>query len=90
MTGIPISDIQGVFSTGWTGELAEHLGLHPRYLDTTSVGGCSFRSTCTTPWPRSTPGIIDIALISHGEAGWSYRGGGGGGGGRGEVSPGAR
>ncbi|MYF28100.1 MAG: thiolase, partial [Gammaproteobacteria bacterium] len=42
-TGIPIADIQGIFSAGWSGELAEHLGLKPRYLDTTSVGGCSFQ-----------------------------------------------
>ncbi len=88
MTGIPISDIQGVFSTGWTGELAEHLGLHPRYLDTTSVGGCSFQIHVHHALAAIHAGIIDIALISHGEAGWSYRGAGGGGGGRGEVSPG--
>ncbi|HEY7294839.1 MAG TPA: thiolase, partial [Dehalococcoidia bacterium] len=41
-TGIPISRIDGIFSAGWSSELAEHLGLHPKYIDTTSVGGCSF------------------------------------------------
>ena len=90
-TGIPISDIQGVFSAGWTGELAEHLGIHPRYLDTTSVGGCSFQIHVHHALAAIHAGIIDIALVSHGEAGWSYRGGGGGGGGRGgaQISPGA-
>ena len=89
-TGIPISDIQGIFSAGWSGELAEHLGLKPSYLDTTSVGGCSFQIHVHHAMAAIHAGIIDIALVSHGEAGWSYRGGGGGGGGRGgQVSPGA-
>ena len=88
-TGIPISDIEGVFSAGWSGELCEHLGLKPRYLDTTSVGGCSFQIHVHHALAAIHAGIIDIALVSHGEAGWSYRGGGYGGGGRGPVSPGA-
>ncbi len=88
-TGIPISDIQGIFSAGWSGELAEHLGLKPRYLDTTSVGGCSFQIHVHHALAAIHAGIIDVALISHGEAGWSYRGAGRPGGGRGEVSPGA-
>ena len=89
-TGIPISDIQGVFSAGWSGELAEHLGIRPRYLDTTAVGGCSFQIHVHHALAAIYAGIIDIALVSHGEAGWSYRGGGGGGGGgRGQISPGA-
>ena len=90
LTGIPIADIQGVFSAGWTGELCEHLGLKPRYLDTTSVGGCSFQIHVHHALAAIHAGIIDIALVSHGEAGWSYRGGGGyGGRGGGQVSPGA-
>lgn len=88
-TGIPLSDIDGVFSAGWTSELCEHMGLHPKYLDTTSVGGCSFQIHVHHALGAIAAGIIDTALISHGEAGMSYRGGGGGrgGGGRGEVSP---
>ena len=90
-TGIPIADIQGVFSAGWSGELAEHLGIKPTYLDTTSVGGCSFQIHVHHAMAAIHAGIIDIALVSHGEAGWSYRGGGGYGGGRGgaQISPGA-
>ena len=87
-TGIPISDIDGVFSAGWSTELAEHLGIRPTYLDTTSVGGCSFQIHVHHALAAISAGIIDVALVSHGEAGRSYRGGGGrGGGGRGEVSP---
>ena len=88
MTGIPISDIDGVFAAGWTSELCEHLGLHPNYLDSTAVGGCSFQIHVHHALLAIATGVIDVALVSHGEAGRSYRGGGGrGGGGRGEVSP---
>ena len=86
-TGIPISDIEGVFSAGWSSELCEHLGLRPKYIDTTSVGGCSFQIHCHHALAAIHAGIIDIALVSHGEAGWSYRGQTGRGGGGGEVSP---
>ena len=88
-TGIPIADIDGVFSAGWSGELCEHLGLKPRYLDTTAVGGCSFQIHVHHALAAIHAGIIDVALVSHGEAGWSYRGGGYGGGGRAPISPGA-
>ena len=89
LTGIPISDIEGVFSTGWSQQLAEHLGIRPQYLDTTTVGGCSFQIHVHHALAAIHAGIIDIALVSHGQAGWSYRGAGGGG--RpvaGEIDPG--
>ena len=89
LTGIPISDIEGVFSTGWSQQLAEHLGIRPHYLDTTTVGGCSFQIHVHHALAAIHAGIIDIALVSHGQAGWSYRGAGGGG--RpvaGEIDPG--
>lgn len=88
-TGIPISDIQGIFSAGWSSQLAEHLGLHPSYIDTTSVGGCSFQIHVHHALAAIHAGIIDIAVVSHGQAGWSYRGGGGRGGPQaGDIDPG--
>jgi acetyl-CoA acetyltransferase len=90
-TGIPISKIDGLFAVGSTTELAEHLGLRPRYIDTTSVGGCSFQLHVHHALAAIKAGIIDVALITHGQAGYSARraGGGrrGGGGGGGEISP---
>ena len=88
-TGIPISDIQGVFSAGWSSELAEHLGLKPRYIDTTAVGGCSFQMHVHHAMAAIYAGIIDIALVSHGEAGWSYRGKSGRYPRSGEIDPGS-
>jgi acetyl-CoA acetyltransferase len=92
-TGIPISRIDGLFSVGASTELAEHLGLHPRYIDTTSVGGCSFELHVHHALAAIKAGIIDVALITHGQAGYSARSGGGGRrggrGGGGEMSPSA-
>ena len=67
-TGIPISDIEGVFSAGWSSQLSEHLGLRPKYIDTTAVGGCSFQMHVHHALAAIHAGIIDIALISHGQA----------------------
>lgn len=79
-TGIPISRINGIFSAGLSSsELAEHLGLHPSYIDTTSVGGCSFEMHVHHALAAIYAGIIDVALVVLGQAGWSARGGGGGG-----------
>ncbi|MDP6377161.1 MAG: hypothetical protein QF921_15720 [Pseudomonadales bacterium] len=70
-TGVPISAIEGVFSTGWSSELCEHLGLKPRYIDTTAVGGCSFEMHVHHALAAIHAGIIDIALVTHGENGHS-------------------
>lgn len=78
-TGVPISRIEGVFSTGWSSELCEHLGIRPKYIDTTGVGGCSFEMHVHHAMAAIHAGIIDIALVSHGENGHSARAIGGGG-----------
>ena len=70
-TGIPIKKIDGVFSTGWSTELCEHLGITPKYIDTTAVGGCSFEMHVHHALAAIHAGIIDIALVSHGENGHS-------------------
>ena len=60
-TGIPISDIDGVFSAGMSSEIAEHLGIHPRYIDTTQVGGCSF---------EMHPAIDTLVVVTQSMVGW--------------------
>ena len=72
-TGVPISKIEGVFSTGWSSELCEHLGIKPKYIDTTAVGGCSFEMHVHHAMAAIHSGIIDIALVTHGENGFSAR-----------------
>ena len=72
-TGIPLSRIDGIFSTGWSSELCEHLGLRPKYIDTTACGGCSFEMHVHHAMAAIHAGIIEVALISHGENGFSSR-----------------
>jgi acetyl-CoA acetyltransferase len=72
-TGIPISRIDGIFSTGWSSELCEHLGITPKYIDTTACGGCSFEMHVHHALAAIYSGIIDVALVSHGENGHSQR-----------------
>ena len=42
--GLKISDVDGIFTAGQHSPalLGEALGISPRYIDGTSVGGCSF------------------------------------------------
>ncbi|MYD73959.1 MAG: thiolase [Chloroflexi bacterium] len=82
MTGIPIAAIDGIFSAGWSPQLAEYLGLHPKYIDTTSVGGCSFEMHVHHALAAIHAGVINVALVSHGEMGFSQRFTGGKGTGR--------
>jgi acetyl-CoA acetyltransferase len=72
-TGIPISAIDGIFSAGFSSAIAEHLGLHPAYIDTTSVGGCSFEMHVHHALAAIHAGIVNVALVTHGENGWSSR-----------------
>src|SRR4029077_5642630 len=72
-TGIKASEIDGIFSTNFSPQLAEHFGIHPAYIDTTAVGGCSFEMRVHPALAAIHAGIIDVALISHGESGYSAR-----------------
>jgi acetyl-CoA acetyltransferase len=72
-TGVALSEIEGIFSTGWSSELVEHLGLTPKYIDTTACGGCSFEMHVHHALAAIHSGIIETALISHGENGFSQR-----------------
>ena len=71
--GISPAEIEGIFATNHSNMLAEYLGIHPKYIDTTSVGGCSFQMHVHHAMAAINAGIIDIAVVSHGEAGFSQR-----------------
>ena len=72
-TGIPIAAIDGIFSAGWSPQIAEYLGLHPKYIDTTAVGGCSFEMHVHHALAAIHAGVINVALVTHGEMGFSQR-----------------
>ncbi len=86
-TGIPISSIEGVFGAGTASQVSEYLGIHPKYIDTTAVGGCSFEMHVHHALAAIYAGIIDVALVTHGEMGWSSRKTDGKGSSRGNMTP---
>src|SRR5262249_45022372 len=66
-------DVDAVFSAGlWMGsETAEYLGIRPRYVDGTQIGGCSFIAHVEHAMAAIAAGICEVALITHGESGAS-------------------
>ena len=81
--GLSKSDVDGLFTAGFsTLATGEYLGIHPRYTDTTAVGGSSFVIHVAHAMAAINAGYCEIALITHGQSGRNarVRGSGGGGG----------
>ncbi|HEX9869435.1 MAG TPA: acetyl-CoA acetyltransferase [Candidatus Tectomicrobia bacterium] len=74
--GLNISDIDGIFTAGQHSPalLGEALGISPRYIDGTSVGGCSFIIMVGHALLALHHGLCDVAVVSHGESGRSHVG----------------
>ncbi|MGH2809010.1 MAG: acetyl-CoA acetyltransferase, partial [Actinomycetota bacterium] len=69
--GLTIDDVDGVFAAGDYGasmEVAEHLGIQPRYTDSTSIGGSSYEVHVEHAAAALALGLCDVALIVHGQA----------------------
>ena len=80
--GLKITDIDGVATAGASPvDLTHYLGLEPRWIDGTSVGGCSFLIHVRHAVAALEAGYCETVLITHGESGRSGVGRGGGGGG---------
>jgi acetyl-CoA acetyltransferase len=92
--GITTKDIQGIANPGGANQYAEYLGIVPKWVDTTSVGGCSFQVQAAHMLAAINAGMIDIGVIVNGQAGWSRRnfprGSTAGGGGGDPLSPDAQ
>jgi len=71
--GLTVRDVDAVFSAGlWMGsETAEYMGIRPRYVDGTQIGGCSFIAHVQHAMAAIAAGIVEVALITHGESGAS-------------------
>ncbi len=70
--GLRLSDVDGVFSTvANPNELSEYMGLLPRYIDSTSVGGSSYMIMVRHAAAAIEAGLCSVALIVHGESGRS-------------------
>ena len=81
--GLSAKDIDGVATAGESPiAIAHYLGIAPRWVDGSSVGGCSFMLHVRHAVAAIEAGYADTILITHGESGRSGVGRGGGGGGR--------
>ena len=77
--GLQPSDIDGVACAGQSPvAMAHYLGITPRYLDGTTVGGCSFMLHVRHAAAAIATGMCDTVLVTHGESGKSRVGFGGG------------
>ncbi|MEE9198301.1 MAG: thiolase, partial [Dehalococcoidia bacterium] len=73
--GLTTKDVDAMFIAGPSPyDMAEYLGIAPKYTDGTSVGGSSFVIHVEHALAAINAGLIDVALIVHGEAGRSSRG----------------
>ena len=72
--GLTVGDIDGFLTAGYWGyDVAEYLGIKPRYTDSTSVGGSSFVIDIAHAMAAINAGYCEVALITHGQAGRSAR-----------------
>jgi acetyl-CoA acetyltransferase len=70
--GLTPADLDGVATAEpWPVEVAHYLGLTPRWLDGTMVGGCSYMLHVRHAAAALVTGQADVVLISHGESGRS-------------------
>ena len=75
--GIDKSAVDGVFTAGVGGmastQLSEYLGIVPKYTDSTMTGGSSFVIHVEHAAAAIAAGLCSVALITHGETGFSAR-----------------
>jgi acetyl-CoA acetyltransferase len=71
--GLKVSDVDGIFTAGQHSPalIGEALGVTPRYIDGTSVGGCSFIIMVEHAVAALHHGLCNVAVITHGESGRS-------------------
>ena len=74
--GLKIKDVDGIFTAGQhpPSLLGEALGITPRIVDGTSVGGCSFIMMAGHAVAALHHHLCDVAVVSHGESGRSQVG----------------
>ena len=75
--GLRIDDVDGLFTSGvgpiGIMSLAQHLNLHPAYLDSQAIGGSSFVSHCLHAAAAIAGGLCSVALVTYGSTAASER-----------------
>lgn len=81
--GIPMSEVDGLLCAGLWGvpgpgqlptvTLGEYLGIHPRFIDATNIGGSAFEAHVAHAAMAVERGYCDVALIVYGSTQRSER-----------------
>ncbi|HYD49491.1 MAG TPA: acetyl-CoA acetyltransferase [Terriglobales bacterium] len=71
--GLKKSDVDAVFTSGrnMANDVPEYLGIRPRFVGGTQIGGCSFMAHVEHAMAAIYAGLCEVALITHGESGYS-------------------
>ena len=70
--GLTLADVDGLASAELsTVDLADYVGIRPSYVDTTSVGGCSYLAHVRHASAAISAGLATTVVIAHGESGRS-------------------
>lgn len=77
--GLELSDVDGLFSASShysfpTMNLAEKLGMNPRFMDSSNIGGASFISHAGHAAAAIAAGLCDVAVIAYGSTQRSDKG----------------
>jgi acetyl-CoA acetyltransferase len=69
--GLSLVDVDGLFTASSyyafpTLTLAENLGIYPRHMDSTALGGCSFIAQLGHAAAAIQAGLCDVAVIAYG------------------------
>ena len=88
--GIDKRQIDGIASTVSPAHLAHYMGIVPRWVDNTSVGGTSFLIQVRHAAAAIASGLCETALVTMGQSGRSRVGESAGGGGGGPAGAGPR
>ncbi|QGG96220.1 acetyl-CoA acetyltransferase [Actinomarinicola tropica] len=60
--GLTLADVDGVTCANGPAQLAEHLGIHPRYLDGTNVGGSSYELHVEHAAAAIAAGLCEVVI----------------------------
>lgn len=75
--GLTKADVDAVMAVGFLGlpslQIAEYLGIKPRFTDTTVTGGSAFETLVEHAALGISAGLCEVALITYGSTLWSDR-----------------
>ncbi len=70
--GLKKTDVDGILTASFSpAAFGEYMGIAPRFLDGTAVGGCSYIIHLSHAAAAIHAGLCEVAVVVHGESGYS-------------------